>query len=173
MFCYLLWVNHPIIHGICNCLRPAALKHHHIISLDHTLSMRKAVESQKVIKVAIFEGDYFRLAAFAFLVIAATATLHLLFLTGGPGSNRLQTGLVTAALCLGHLITFAQLLAVMSQIQEVNWEEPRGERNAFFVDICLMGLCSAPQLSSICRLQAVPLHLCSLMQLHEAKIPRP
>ena len=69
-------------------------------------------------------GDYVRLAAYGLLVLFATAGLHLLFLVGGHGSNRLQSKVVTAALCSSHLITYAQLYAVMSQIQAVNWAEP-------------------------------------------------
>ena len=36
-------------------------------------------------------GDYFRLFAFGCLVIFSTGTLHLLFMLGGHGSNRLQS----------------------------------------------------------------------------------
>ena len=69
-------------------------------------------------------GDYFRLVAYGLLVIASTAALHVLFFVGGHGSNRLQSKLVTAALCLSHLITYAQLFVVMKQIQAVNWGDP-------------------------------------------------
>ncbi|CAE7420058.1 SCUBE3 [Symbiodinium sp. CCMP2592] len=69
-------------------------------------------------------GDYFRLVAYGLLVIAATAALHVLFFVGGHGNNRLQSKLVTAALCWSQLITFAQFFAVMRQIQAVNWADP-------------------------------------------------
>ncbi|CAK8992386.1 unnamed protein product [Durusdinium trenchii] len=69
-------------------------------------------------------GDYFRLLFFGLLVIFATGVMHILISVGGHGSNRLQSRLVTAALCLSHLVTFAQLLAVMRQIQAVKWMEP-------------------------------------------------
>ncbi|CAE7534151.1 unnamed protein product [Symbiodinium sp. CCMP2456] len=92
-------------------------------------------------------GDYLRLVAYGLLVIAATATLHVLFFVGGHGSNRLQSKLVTAALCWSHLITFAQFFAVMRQIQAVNWADPFVSFLEFFDVFSLQTILSS--LSSI------------------------
>lgn len=88
-------------------------------------------------------GDYFRLVAYGLLVIASTAALHVLLVVGGHGNNGIQSKLVTAALCLSHLITYAQLFAVMSQIQAVNWSDPFLSFLEFFNFMSLEALLSS------------------------------
>lgn len=118
--------------------------------------------------IPCFGSDYVRLFAMAFGIIAATATLHMLFFVGGHGSNRLQSRLITAALCFSHLITFAQLFAVMRQIQAVNWADPFLSFLDFFSIFSLETLLSAvwsincftsltPEASFLIRILLLPL----------------
>ena len=67
--------------------------------------------------------DYVLLAVLCSFAILSTAGLHVLLAITDQSSGNQRSALFTAALILGHLITCAQLFAIMQQLQ-IDWTDP-------------------------------------------------
>eukprot|EP00438_Fugacium_kawagutii_P021219 Skav201616 [mRNA] locus=scaffold152:1234360:1241265:+ [translate_table: standard] len=85
-------------------------------------------------------GDYVSLAAFAMLVLVATAALHVVLALLDRSATSYRGALLGAALCLNQLITCAQLFNVMEQIQGIIWAEPFLSFLQFFAVLSLRPL---------------------------------